>query len=203
LLIHRIAAYAVGMSLDLQGQSGMGHHDARDHSQSECHAEDLQPELKHQAVRRTPGRQVQRLQNRFSRRIDSVAERAVAVRSVESLQIKTPDVEQPVKNLSGGNQQKVSIGKWLAAECDILIVDEPTVGVDVGAKSQIHRLIWDLARHQGKSVIVISSDLPELVRLVNRLLVFRERRIVGEVKEIDVQKKTYAQVSRELAPWLE
>jgi ribose transport system ATP-binding protein len=146
---------------------------------------------------------VQRLQNRFSRCIDSVAERELAVRSVESLQIKTPNVEQPVKNLSGGNQQKVSIGKWLAAECDILIVDEPTVGVDVGAKAQIHRLIWDLARHQGKSVIVISSDLPELVRLVNRLLVFREQRIVGEVKEIDVQKKTYAQVSRELAPWLE
>jgi ribose transport system ATP-binding protein len=146
---------------------------------------------------------VQRLRNRFSRRIDALAEREVAVRSIGSLQVKTPDVEQPVKNLSGGNQQKVSIGKWLAAECDILIVDEPTVGVDVGAKAQIHRLIWDLARHQGKSVIVISSDLPELVRLVNRLLVFREQRIVGEVKEIDVQKKTYAQVSRELAPWLE
>jgi ribose transport system ATP-binding protein len=146
---------------------------------------------------------VQRLQNRFWRGIDRTAERALAVRSVQSLQVKTPDVESPVKNLSGGNQQKVSIGKWLAAECDILIVDEPTVGVDVGAKAQIHRLIWDLARHQGKSVIVISSDLPELVRLVSRLLVFREHRIVGEVKEIDLQKKTYAQVSRELAPWLE
>lgn len=144
-----------------------------------------------------------RLRQWWSRRIDGAGEASLASRFVESLRIKTPSLDRRVGLLSGGNQQKVSIGKWLAAECDILIVDEPTVGVDVGAKQQIHRLIWDLAARQGKSLIVISSDLPELVRLVNRLLVFRDHRIVGEVRDIDTQRKSYAEVSAEIAPYLE
>ncbi len=144
-----------------------------------------------------------RLRRALTRTIDAAAETALARRFVDAMSVKTPSLEQRVGKLSGGNQQKVSLGKWLAADCDILIVDEPTIGVDVGAKHQIHQLIWNLAAREGKSVIVISSDLPELVRLVNRLLVFREHRIVGEVREIDVQKKTYAQVSAEIAPWFE
>ena len=82
--------------------------------------------------------------------------------TIERLDIKTPSPLQTVMNLSGGNQQKVSIGKWLIADCDILIVDEPTVGVDVGAKEYIHDLIWRMAKDEGKSIILISSDLPEL-----------------------------------------
>lgn len=134
--------------------------------------------------------------------IDRRAMAGVAENYIASLRIKTRSRGTTVGTLSGGNQQKVSIGKWLAADCDILIIDEPTVGVDVGAKQQIHQLIWELAARHGKSVIVISSDLPELVRMVNRLLVFRERRVAGEVRDIDVQHKTYAQVSAEIAPFL-
>jgi ribose transport system ATP-binding protein len=144
-----------------------------------------------------------KLRRALTRRIDPVGERAVADRYVDAMQIKTPGLAQRVGHLSGGNQQKVSIGKWLAADCDILIIDEPTVGVDVGAKQQIHQLIWNLAAKEGKSIIVISSDLPELVRIVNRLLVFRAHRIVGEVREIDVKRKTYAEVSAEIAPHFE
>ena len=149
-----------------------------------------------------PGGQAQPSRRPFSIGIDTAACARIADTLIASLGIKTPSRESAVGNLSGGNQQKVSIGKWLAADCDVLIIDEPTVGVDVGAKQQIHQLIWDLAARKGKSVIVISSDLPELVRIVNRLLVFREHRIVGEVREIDVKKKTYAEVSTEIAPWL-
>lgn len=144
-----------------------------------------------------------RIRNALTRRIDSESETAIASRAVDSMRIRTPSLEQRVKNLSGGNQQKVSIGKWLAADCDILIIDEPTVGVDVGAKQQIHQLVWDLAGRDGKSVILISSDLPEIVRIANRILIFRERRIVGEVRDIDVKKKTYADVSQEIAPYFE
>ena len=137
---------------------------------------------------------------RLSRCIDAAAEQLAATRFVEAMNIKTPNLTQRVRNLSGGNQQKVSIGKWLAADCEILIIDEPTIGVDVGAKQQIHQLIWELAAKQGKSIICISSDLPELVRIANRILVFREHRIVGEVCDIDTQRKTYFQVGQEIAP---
>lgn len=142
------------------------------------------------------------LRRKLSRKIDVAASAIMADRLIEALGIKTLTRDNAVGNLSGGNQQKVSIGKWLAAGCDILIIDEPTVGVDVGAKQQIHQLIWDIAAKEKKSVIVISSDLPELVRLVNRILIFRERRIVGEVREIDARHKSYAEVSSEIAPFL-
>lgn len=141
-----------------------------------------------------------RLRHATTHAIDPAREAELARGYVEKLAVKTPGLEARVRNLSGGNQQKICIGKWLAADCDILIIDEPTVGVDVGSKQQIHELIWRLAAHEGKSVIVISSDLPELVCLVNRLLVFREHRIVGEVREIDTRRKSYAEVSREIAP---
>ena len=79
---------------------------------------------------------------------------------ISALNIKTPSLDQKVKFLSGGNQQKVVIGKWLTADTDILIFDEPTRGIDVGAKSEIYKLLNDLA-HQGKAIIMISSELPE------------------------------------------
>jgi ribose transport system ATP-binding protein len=103
-----------------------------------------------------------------------------ALTYVESLAIKTPGIKQRVKNLSGGNQQKVVIAKWLTADTDILIFDEPTRGIDVGAKSEIYHLLNELAR-QGKSVIMISSELPEILRMSHRILVMCEGRITGEL----------------------
>jgi ribose transport system ATP-binding protein len=85
-----------------------------------------------------------------------------------------------VRNLSGGNQQKVVIAKWLTADTEILIFDEPTRGIDVGAKSEIYRLLNDLAR-QGKAIIMISSELPEVLRMSHRIIVMCEGRITGEL----------------------
>lgn len=106
--------------------------------------------------------------------------RSTAQHFVEMLSIKTPSMTQKVKNLSGGNQQKVIIGKWLTADTEILIFDEPTRGIDVGAKSEIYRLLNDLAQ-QGKSIIMISSELPEILRMSHRIVVMCEGRITGEL----------------------
>jgi ribose transport system ATP-binding protein len=100
---------------------------------------------------------------------------------VDMLRIKTPSVAQTVKNLSGGNQQKVVIAKWLVKDCDILIFDEPTRGIDVGAKEEIYRLLNDLARG-GKSIIMISSELPEVLRMSHRIVVMSEGRVTGELE---------------------
>ncbi|CAH0118377.1 MULTISPECIES: sugar ABC transporter ATP-binding protein [unclassified Paenibacillus] len=106
--------------------------------------------------------------------------RKTAAHFAEALKVKTPSVMQKVKFLSGGNQQKVVIGKWLTRDCDILIFDEPTRGIDVGAKSEIYKLLIDLVG-QGKSLIVISSELPEVLRLSHRIIVMCEGRITGEL----------------------
>jgi ribose transport system ATP-binding protein len=97
---------------------------------------------------------------------------------VKTLNIKTPGLEQKVKFLSGGNQQKVVVGKWLTADTEILIFDEPTRGIDVGAKSEIYKLLNDLA-HQGKAIIMISSELPEILRMSHRVVVMCEGRVTG------------------------
>ena len=95
--------------------------------------------------------------------------------------IKARDVEQEVSSLSGGNQQKVLLARWMATRPQVLIVDEPTRGVDIGAKGEIHRLLREYAE-QGNGVIVVSSEMPELLGLCDRILVMREGRIVGEVQ---------------------
>ena len=99
---------------------------------------------------------------------------------VDLLKIKTPTVEQETRLLSGGNQQKVVISKWLLRDCDILFFDEPTRGIDVGAKAEIYKLLQALAA-QGKSIVVISSELPEVLRLSHRIVVMCEGRITGEL----------------------
>jgi len=99
---------------------------------------------------------------------------------VRDLAIKTPSVKQFVRNLSGGNQQKVVLAKWLFADMDILIFDEPTRGIDVGAKYEIYMLLWKLAA-AGKSIIIVSSDLPELMGICHRILVFSNGCITGEL----------------------
>jgi ribose transport system ATP-binding protein len=106
--------------------------------------------------------------------------RMTAEHIVNALQIRTPSLQQKAQNLSGGNQQKVVVGKWLTADTDILIFDEPTRGIDVGAKSEIYRLLNDLAK-QGKSIIMISSELPEILRMSHRIVVMCEGRITGEL----------------------
>jgi ribose transport system ATP-binding protein len=99
---------------------------------------------------------------------------------VARLAIRTPSIDATVSTLSGGNQQKVSIAKWLAAQTDILIIDEPTVGIDVKTKVEIHELIADIA-HDGVSMLLITSDMAEMVTLADRILVLHDFRIVGEV----------------------
>jgi ABC-type sugar transport system ATPase subunit len=102
----------------------------------------------------------------------------------EKLRVRTPSLDAVVAGLSGGNQQKVVLAKWLAARPHVLILDEPTRGVDVGAKAEIHALIGELAA-QGTAILVISSELPEILRLSERILVLREGRLVGEVRRED------------------
>ncbi|GLC78555.1 sugar ABC transporter ATP-binding protein [Lacrimispora brassicae] len=112
--------------------------------------------------------------------LDSKAEVRTAEKYVEALKTKTPSVHQQVRNLSGGNQQKVVIAKWLTRDCEILIFDEPTRGIDVGAKSEIYTLMNELVK-QGKSIIMISSELNEVLRMSDRILVMCEGRKTGEI----------------------
>ncbi|TFD53801.1 sugar ABC transporter ATP-binding protein [Cryobacterium sp. Hh11] len=106
---------------------------------------------------------------------------------VGSLRIKTPSISATTKNLSGGNQQKVVIAKWLARDCDILIFDEPTRGIDVGAKEEIYKLLNDLV-DAGKSIIMISSELPEVLRLSHRIVVMANGRITGILDNEDADQ---------------
>ena len=112
--------------------------------------------------------------------IDKKKERHVTEQYAAKLKTKAPTVETAVGNLSGGNQQKVVIAKWLVRDCDVLIFDEPTRGIDVGAKSEIYHLMNELAG-QGKSIIMISSELPEVLRMSDRIMVMCEGRVTGEI----------------------
>ena len=119
-------------------------------------------------------------------------ERSLADRTVEQLRVRTAGIEQIVGRLSGGNQQKIVVGKWLAAKPRILIMDEPTRGIDVGAKAEIHRLMSELAQ-QGMAVLMISSELPEVLGMSDRVLVMRSGQIVAEfTREEATQEKVAA-----------
>lgn len=107
-------------------------------------------------------------------------ERGLARGFFERLRVRTPRLDTPVAALSGGNQQKIALAKWLASQCKILLIDEPTRGVDVGAKAEIHALIDQLAR-EGAAVLLISSELPEVLNLSTRIIVLREGRRQGEL----------------------
>ena len=116
-------------------------------------------------------------------------EAELADKMMELLAIKAPSKEQLVQNLSGGNQQKVVLGKLLLDEAEILIMDEPTWGIDVGAKAEIYKLICELAE-EGKAVIVVSSEMPELLGLCDRIIVLHEGEMMGEVRREDFNQET-------------
>jgi ribose transport system ATP-binding protein len=107
---------------------------------------------------------------------------------VGTLRVKTPSISQVVKLLSGGNQQKVVIARWLLRDCDVLIFDEPTRGIDIGAKEEIYRLMQQLAA-DGKSIIVISSELPEILRVANRIVVMAGGRIMGTLRNEEASQE--------------
>ena len=106
----------------------------------------------------------------------------------EKLNTKCPSVDQNVGNLSGGNQQKVLLAKWMFAEPDILILDEPTRGIDVGAKYEIYCIINQLAA-EGKSVVMISSELPEILGMSDRIYIMNEGRLAGEISAAEATQE--------------
>ncbi|GAP59281.1 putative ribose/galactose/methyl galactoside import ATP-binding protein 2 [Arthrobacter sp. Hiyo1] len=112
----------------------------------------------------------------------------------KKLRIKTPSVHQLARNLSGGNQQKIVIAKWLVKDCDILIFDEPTRGIDVGAKEEIYRLLDELAAG-GKAIIMISSELPEVLRMSHRIAVMSEGRITGFLNNAEATQENIMELA--------
>ena len=100
--------------------------------------------------------------------------------AIDSMHTKTPSQETKIRALSGGNQQKVIIGRWLLTEPEVLLLDDPTRGIDVGAKFEIYQLILDLAK-KGKTVLVVSSEMPELLGICDRIIVMSGGRVAGEV----------------------
>ncbi|MPN44054.1 Ribose import ATP-binding protein RbsA [bioreactor metagenome] len=114
--------------------------------------------------------------------ISQKEENACVNKYKDALRIKTPSVNQLVGNLSGGNQQKVAVAKWLASESKILILDEPTRGIDVGAKQEIYELINQLTQ-EGLGIIMISSEMEEIMGMSDRMLVMAEGNVVGELQK--------------------
>jgi ABC-type sugar transport system ATPase subunit len=116
-------------------------------------------------------------------------EKTIAAEFIDQLRVKTASMDAPVNSLSGGNQQKIVIAKWLARGGRLLIVDEPTRGVDVGAKAAIHALLDELAA-KGLAIMLISSELPEVLNLSHRIMVMREGRLAGELNKADATQES-------------
>jgi ABC-type sugar transport system ATPase subunit len=131
--------------------------------------------------------------------ISARRERQLAQRYVQDLTIRTPGVDQNVMYLSGGNQQRVVIAKWLATKPKILIVDEPTRGVDIGAKAELHALLRDLAAG-GMAILMISSDMPEVLAVSDRILVMHQGRIAGELRAGDATQEAVMSFAMGLGP---
>ena len=126
--------------------------------------------------------------------IDYKKVKKIAQKYKDELSIKTPSLEQKVKNLSGGNQQKVILAKWLAAESELLIFDEPTRGIDVGAKQEIYTLINELVE-QGKAVLMISSEMEGLMGMSDRIMILAEGCVSGEIKKSEFDQETIMQLA--------
>lgn len=122
--------------------------------------------------------------------INSRKEREIAEKYQKSMAIKTPSLNQLVKNLSGGNQQKVILGRWLAADSELIIFDEPTRGIDVGAKYEIYKLMNDLVEKEGKAILMISSEMEELMGMSDRVIVLAEGKMTGELSKEEFNQET-------------
>jgi ABC-type sugar transport system ATPase subunit len=120
--------------------------------------------------------------------VSSKRERGLAKDYIERLRIRTRGAQELVQALSGGNQQKVVIAKWLASHPQVLILDEPTRGIDIGAKVEVHRIISDLAA-SGLGIILISSELPEVIAMSDRILVLHEGRLTAEIRRDDASEE--------------
>jgi ABC-type sugar transport system ATPase subunit len=108
---------------------------------------------------------------------------------VEALDIKTPSLEQAVRNLSGGNQQKVVLAKWLYANSKVIIFDEPTRGIDIGAKEEIYKLMVELAK-EGRYILMVSSDMPELIAMCDRVIVMRKGKITAVLDRENISEES-------------
>jgi inositol transport system ATP-binding protein len=117
----------------------------------------------------------------------------------EALAIRTPSLSQLIKNLSGGNQQKVLVSRWLLTLPDVLMIDEPTRGIDVGAKSEIHRLMSGLAK-EGKAILMVSSEMPEILGMSDRVLVMAGGRITAEFSREEVTQEKVLEAATIAAP---
>jgi ribose transport system ATP-binding protein len=126
--------------------------------------------------------------------LDKKKEIEVSNDFIDKMRVKTPSMEQKIKNLSGGNQQKVAISKWLATDSKILILDEPTRGIDVGSKKEIHSLMSKLAQ-QGVAIIMISSELPEILGMSDRIIVMHEGRVKGNLTRGEASQERIMQVA--------
>lgn len=122
--------------------------------------------------------------------INSKRELEIAEKYRDNMAIKTPTLNQLVKNLSGGNQQKVILGRWLAADSELIIFDEPTRGIDIGAKYEIYKLMNDLVEKEGKSILMISSEMEELMGMSDRIIVLAEGNLTGELQKDEFSQET-------------
>ena len=122
--------------------------------------------------------------------IDEKNEQETAEKYRKNMVIKTPNLNQLIKNLSGGNQQKVILGRWMAADSELIIFDEPTRGIDIGAKYEIYKLMNDLVEKEGKSVLMISSEMEELMGMSDRILVLAEGNMTGELQKEEFSQET-------------
>jgi len=120
--------------------------------------------------------------------MDEAAEHAMVEEYRKKLNIRMASPEQSIASLSGGNQQKVTLARWLALGPKVLIVDEPTRGIDIGAKVEVHNLLFELAR-SGIAVIAVSSELPEVLAISDRIVTMREGRVTGEIKSEDANEE--------------
>jgi rhamnose transport system ATP-binding protein len=121
--------------------------------------------------------------------LNQAEERAVATDWVARLGVKTDGIDAPVASLSGGNQQKVAIARWIATEPKVLILDEPTQGIDVGAKSECHRIMCDLAE-RGLAILMISSELAEILGMSDRIAVMRDGKIAGIMERAEASAES-------------
>lgn len=129
----------------------------------------------------------------LSKKISYAEAQKIADRFIEELSIKTPSADQQIKNLSGGNQQKVLLARWLATDPNLLILDEPTRGIDIGAKAEIQKVVMKLAQ-EGMSCVFISSEMEEMLRCCSRMYVLRDKKIVSELSGTDISESHIMQI---------